>query len=115
MSGTKSSPAYVVAILANIVPHAEVEEYLDRVQDTLTPFSGRYLVHGGELEVVEHPWSGSLVVIEFPSRADATSWYESPAYQDILPLRTEHMDSALVIVDGVPEGYVSNAASSSVT
>ncbi|GCD97005.1 DUF1330 domain-containing protein [Embleya hyalina] len=114
MTEVNVPPAYVVAILANVAPHAEVDEYLDRVQDTLAPFSGRYLVHGGESEVLEHPWTGSLVVIAFPSRAAAISWYESPAYRDIIALRTAHMDSSLVIVDGVPEGYVSGATSTSV-
>ena len=33
-----------------------------------------------------------MVVIEFPDRDHALEWYDSPAYQAILPLRTENTD-----------------------
>ena len=35
----------------------------------------------------------------------AHAWYDSPAYQEILPLRTENSDGATIIVEGVDEGY----------
>jgi hypothetical protein len=44
-------------------------------------------------------------VIEFPDRDAAVRWYESPAYQAILPLRTNNIDGATLVFDGVPEGY----------
>jgi uncharacterized protein (DUF1330 family) len=42
-----------------------------------------------------------MVVIQFPDRASATEWYASAAYQQILPLRTEHAASTVFLVDGV--------------
>ena len=35
----------------------------------------------------------------------------SPAYQEILPLRTENSDGATIIVEGVDEGYRAAASS----
>ena len=62
-------------------------------------------MHGGKLTPAEGEWPGDLVIIEFPSREDAVGWYDSPAYQEILPLRTEHSDSMACLVEGVPAGY----------
>ena len=45
--------------------------------------------------------AGAVIVIEFPDRASASAWYESPAYQEILPLRTDNADSTAILVDGV--------------
>jgi uncharacterized protein (DUF1330 family) len=69
------------------------------------PFEGRFLVHGAEPEVLEGPWADNTVVIVFPDRERAHGWYHSPAYQEILPLRTENSESAAIIVEGVPEDY----------
>lgn len=97
--------AYALAHLRNPNLHPEVLEYLEKIQATLDPFSGRFLVHGGEVQVMEGEWSGTLVVIEFPSVSQARAWYESPAYQEILPLRTNNIDGDAIIVEGVEPGH----------
>jgi Domain of unknown function (DUF1330) len=43
--------------------------------------------------------------IEFPSMAEARSWYDSAAYQRILPLRTDHIRSDTILVEGVEPGH----------
>ncbi|GDY56085.1 hypothetical protein SVIO_067080 [Streptomyces violaceusniger] len=45
--------AYAFAHLHGRSPHPDVIEYLERIQATLDPFHGRFLIHGGTLEVVE--------------------------------------------------------------
>lgn len=97
--------AFAIARLHTRRSHPDVIAYLERIQDTLDPFSGRFLVHGGEQEVLEGNWDGSVVVIEFPGLAEARDWYRSPAYQEILALRTEHIDGDVLLVAGVPPGY----------
>ncbi|WP_437115336.1 DUF1330 domain-containing protein [Streptomyces flaveolus] len=37
--------------------------------------------------------------------AEARAWYASPAYQEILRLRTDHIDGDVVLVEGVGVGY----------
>jgi hypothetical protein len=44
-------------------------------------------------------------VIGFPDLAAARAWYDSPAYREILPLRTRNSDGVTLLVDGVPDGY----------
>ncbi|CDR07243.1 DUF1330 domain-containing protein [Streptomyces iranensis] len=98
--------AYALAHLHGRTPHPDAIEYLERIQGTLDPFHGRFLIHGDTLEVVEGEWPGSVVLIEFPGgMADAREWYASPAYQDILTLRTDHTDGDVILADGVGPGY----------
>ena len=98
-------PAYAVAHLHDPQINADVLEYLERIQATLDPFGGRFLVHGPTVEVREGKWPGTIVILEFPAADNARSWYESPAYQPILPLRTNHIQGDTIIVDGVPPDY----------
>jgi uncharacterized protein (DUF1330 family) len=98
-------PAYAVAHMRSVNIGPAIVEYLERIDATLEPFGGRFLVHGGKAEVLEGSWSGHLIVIEFPDRARAKAWYESPAYQEILRLRTDNSESDTFFVDGVSEGH----------
>ena len=93
--------AYGIAHLRNVNVGPEIVEYLQRVDATLEPFGGRFIIHGGEKDVLEGNWPGDVIVIEFPDRANAREWYDSPAYREILALRTDHSDGDLMIVDGV--------------
>ena len=97
--------AYAVAHLRSVDQNAEIVDYLRRIDATLDPFDGRFAVHGTLPEVLEGEWPGVLVVIAFPDLPTARAWYDSPAYQEILPLRTRNADGVTFLVDGVPEGY----------
>ncbi|WP_341719292.1 DUF1330 domain-containing protein [Micromonospora sp. FIMYZ51] len=98
-------PAFALAHLHNPQVNEDILRYLGRIQATLEPFGGRFLAHGPEVTVLEGDWPGSLVILEFPDRDQALAWYESPAYQEILPLRTRHISGSAIIFDGVPPDY----------
>ena len=93
--------AYAVAHMRQVTMGPAVVEYLQRIDATLAPFGGRFIVHGGEVEVLVGSWSGFLIVIEFPDRGRADAWYHSDAYQRIVALRTDHSESDVVLADGV--------------
>ncbi len=97
--------AYGIAHLRPTEMHEDVIEYIDRIQDTLDPFGGRFRVHMAEVEVLEGAWPGTVVIIEFPDMAAAKAWYASPAYAEILPLRTRHVEADIILVEGVPADY----------
>ena len=80
-------PAYVIA--GNNVADAEtMQEYARQVPATLEPFGGRFLVRGGQFEVMEGAWdTARVVVIEFPDLDHARGWYHSDAYQAIIQKR----------------------------
>ncbi|PWJ87213.1 uncharacterized protein (DUF1330 family) [Mesorhizobium loti] len=80
--------AYAVAHMRQATMGPQIVEYLHRIDATLESFGGRFLVHGGDVEVIENDWPGHLIIIEFPDRQHVHGWYNSPAYQAILALRT---------------------------
>ena len=94
-------PAYAVAHMRQVTMGPAVVEYLQRIDATLAPFGGRFIVHGAEVEILEGSWPGFLIVIEFPDRDRASAWYNSAAYQEIVTLRTDNSESDVVMVDGV--------------
>ena len=98
MGGFRS---YAVAHLETVAVGPEVGEDLARIDATLEPFGGRFLVHGARAEVVEGPWQGDLVVIGFPDAAGARAWYSSAAYQEIVGLRTGSSTGWAVLVEGI--------------
>ncbi|MFE9039393.1 DUF1330 domain-containing protein [Streptomyces sp. NPDC012421] len=96
--------------MANLSPKPvldpEVLDYMERIQATLDPFGGRFLVHGApRREVLEGAWPGAVVLIAFPDFDTARAWYDSEPYQALLPLRTRHMAGDILLIDGTPDGY----------
>jgi hypothetical protein len=41
----------------------------------------------------------------FPGIVEARAWWDSPAYQEIAPLRSRHIEGEIILVEGVPEDY----------
>ena len=94
-------PAYVLADVTVTDPPA-MEEYRKQVPATLAKYGGRFLVRGGAHQTVEGDWKPArLVVIEFPSLADARRWYDSEEYRGPKALRMRAGRTSVVIVDGV--------------
>jgi uncharacterized protein (DUF1330 family) len=98
--------SYAVGILNDVDVGPAVVEYLQLIDATLAPFDGHFIVHGGEKSVLEGADPGTLIVIEFPDRTSAERWYASPAYRDIMPLRTQHSNSTVFLIDGVDREHL---------
>ena len=98
-------PAYAIAHLHDVDMGPEIVDYLQAIDATLRPQAGRFLVHGSAVDVREGPFDGDVIVIAFPHRQAAIDWYESAAYQEILPLRVANSTGWVVIVDGAPADH----------
>ncbi|WP_269858191.1 DUF1330 domain-containing protein [Streptomyces sp. RPT161] len=107
-------PAYAIAHLQEAAPHPEIAEYIERITSTFEPYGGHFLVHATSHEVKEGSWPGHVVVIGFPGIAEARAWWDSPAYQEIAPLRSRHIVGDIILVEGVPEGYDPAATANSI-
>ncbi|MRH86676.1 DUF1330 domain-containing protein [Nocardia sp. SYP-A9097] len=92
-------PGYAIAHLHDVDVNAGIVEYLERIDSTLAPFGGKFLVHGGNQLAMEGPANGIAVVIEFPDYQAVQDWYRSPAYQAILPLRTENALGTAILAE----------------
>jgi uncharacterized protein (DUF1330 family) len=96
---------FAVARLYDVEFGPAIIEYLGRIDDTLEPFGGRFVLHGGPVEKIEGDWTGDLVAIAFPDRAAARAWYASEPYQAILPLRIDHSHGDVIFIDAVSDGH----------
>ena len=102
-------PAYFVAELETTNP-AGMEAYRAAVPATLAQYGGRFVVRGGTSELIEGgPEPKRIVILEFADAAAIKRWYNSPEYQEILPLRTDNAISDLVLVDAVASDFTSRA------
>jgi uncharacterized protein (DUF1330 family) len=87
---------------------AAMGPYLEKAFDTITAHGGKLLARTNNIDVRESThgvgWKPSrILIIEFPSMEDAKAWYESPEYQEILPIRLNFGKDNMVIVEGLPE------------
>jgi uncharacterized protein (DUF1330 family) len=87
------------------IPTEDELAYLEHVEAAVAPYDGKWLAINAQVQVVEGAWPGSVVLMEFPDMAKAKEWYESADYQKILPRRTTHSISDLILVDGVGPGF----------
>ena len=92
---------YIIAQL-EVTDAESFERYREVVPEVIARHGGRYLVRGGTLEVLEGDWPAPrLVVVAFDSYEAAKSFYNSEAYQEILPLRTAASRGNVIVVAGV--------------
>ncbi|MDW3204469.1 MAG: DUF1330 domain-containing protein [Alphaproteobacteria bacterium] len=98
-------PTLAIAAITDVNFGNGIVDYLRRIDDTMEPFGGRYLVHGGPKAVLEGDWPGDVVILEFPDRTSAEDWYASDAYRAIRPLRTENSKGDVILIDTVAPGH----------
>ena len=79
---------------------AAYEAYRQANAAAFAKYGGRFLIRGGDQDVVEGQMRPRSVVIEFASRADAEACYRSPEYQAALALRRPASSADIAIVDG---------------
>ncbi|CAN1517643.1 COG5470 Uncharacterized conserved protein [Rhabdaerophilaceae bacterium] len=101
-----AKPAYAIARLWNVRLGPGIVEYLNRIDATLQPFCGRFIVHGPAIERVEGAWpEGDLIIIGFPDTERLKAWYVSADYAAIKALRTDHSEGELIFVEGVSDKH----------
>jgi uncharacterized protein (DUF1330 family) len=88
--------AHVVGLIT--VKDSEIwAEYRSKVPETLAPWGGELVFRGKQVAALSgqnpHP---DIVVIRFPSVAAVNSWFSSPAYQSLIPLRQQAADVVLL-------------------
>lgn len=93
-------PAYFIARIEVTDPD-DYATYASQTPGLAERFGGRYIVKGGPMTQLEGTGPARHVVVEFPDRASAEAWYNSPEYQAILPIAQRAGQRDLVIVEGV--------------
>lgn len=92
---------------AYLIGHIRVKEpdlwkvYVQGVAESLTPYGAEILFRGTLAKVLvgEHPYHNT-VVIKFPDQAALQNWYDSKAYQELIPIRDQAADVAILSYNG---------------
>ncbi|WP_167730469.1 DUF1330 domain-containing protein [Terasakiella sp. SH-1] len=85
-----------------ILDPALFQKYVDGHQKTLEPFGGRFLVAGGNFDVIEGDWTPKTVVIhEWPNREAFQKWYNSDDYTPWKQIRHQAAKANVIVVDGL--------------
>ena len=92
--------AYVI-VEVDVTDSALFQEYAKGVPATIAAHGGKYIVRGGAVETKEGGWAPKrVVVLEFPSMAQARKWYDSPEYKPLLAMRLKAANAKLIFVEG---------------
>ena len=84
--GTDSA-AYVIGHIS-VLDEAKWAEYRSQVPATLAPWGAELLLRARKAKVLGGAHRHSdVVVIRFPDLAAADGWFNSAAYQSLIPLR----------------------------
>jgi len=95
-------PAYVINDM-EVTDPVTFDEYRRLSPATVAQYGGRFLARGGATEPLEGGWEPRrLVILEFPSVAQAKAWIDSPEYAPARALRQASAKSRMVVTEGVP-------------
>ena len=78
-----------------------MRDYAPKVAGTREPYGGRF-VTSGKLTALEGNVPQRFVIIGFDSVGKARGWYDSAAYQQLVPIRQKTARSTLFIAEGRP-------------
>jgi len=92
-------PAYYIAEFELTDPEG-IRPYSAAVESTFAPFGGKYAVRGGKVDSLEGEPMRRVIMIAFPSFAQAQAWYASPSYKEIMPIRHSSAKSRTFIMEG---------------
>jgi len=96
-------PAYIIAEVQ--VTDADTwKQYLAALPGTLAPYKTRTLARANPVALdTSAPPAGSLVIIAFNNMEDVKAFWNSPAYQAIIPLRNKSAMTRVYAVEGVSQ------------
>jgi uncharacterized protein (DUF1330 family) len=94
-------PAYFVAIRDQTKDSAALEAYGNEARNSMAGHKMTPRALYGRQVNLEGPSAEGIVILEFPTVAEAEAWYHSPAYQKAIPLRQRGGDYRVYITEGV--------------
>ena len=99
---TAAPPAYVIAEV-QVTDADTFKQYLAALPGTLAPYKVRTLARANPVALDSStPRAGSLVVLAFDNMDDVKAWWNSPAYQAIIPLREKSAKTRVYAIQGLP-------------
>ena len=91
-------PVYIVSRV-NITDKERMAGYMAAAPATVEAHGGRYIVRTGDIEVLEGDQTcDRVVVLEFPTRAQALDWYQSQDYRPLRDVRWSAAQASIMLV-----------------
>lgn len=75
-------------------------DYLAAAQPAFERFGAKFIVRGGQFELIEGHTRDRNVVVEFADHETAMACYRSAEYQRAKTIRQQHADADFIIVEG---------------
>jgi len=92
--------AYLIVRIA-ITDWSRYREYTARTPAVVAQYGGRFIVRGGEMETLEGPdETRRVVVIEFPTLAQAKTFFQSAEYTRVKQYREGAANGEFLAIAG---------------
>lgn len=92
---------YFVLDIEKVSNQQKMAEYSQRGVESIKQYGGKLVVIGGAPETVEGNWQPhGVAILEFEDKAHFKRWYDSPEYQEVIPLRLQSTDSRAMLLQG---------------
>jgi uncharacterized protein (DUF1330 family) len=93
--------AYVISEI-EVLDEERYEVYKQLAPPLIAAYGGRYVARGGAVETLEGEWPAKrIVILEFPSAAQAKAWWSSTEYARAKDLRQATTRTRMILVEGL--------------
>jgi uncharacterized protein (DUF1330 family) len=93
-------PAYII-VEVKINDPVQYEDYKKLTPISLAKYQGKFIVRGGKSEALEGGWDPQrVVVLEFPNKELARSWWASGDYAPAKAIRQRTAETKMILVEG---------------
>ena len=93
--------AYVIAF-ATVENREKLQAYSAAAGATIAPAGGALLARTKVLDTLAGSFSAdAALILKFDSAQAARAWYESPEYQQLIPMRDDAMSANFLLVEDV--------------
>ena len=93
--------AYIIASI-HVTDPEKYKNYMALSPGAVAAAGGKFIVRGGNLEILEGDWSRPrIVIIQWPTRDAAKAFYDSALYSAARAAREGAAEFSMIVVDGV--------------
>ena len=92
---------YVVTVYKTIKDEVVLKNYAIKAREAINKYKGKFLVRGGKKITTEGDDSPRTIVIEFPSFAEAETFFYSKEYQEAHAILKDTVVRHHQIIEGI--------------
>ena len=90
---------FFVISTTRVVDEARYKKYIELARPILESYGAEYILQSGNI-IASKDWDAArIVIIRFDSKAKMDECFQSPEYQEIVPLREGSIESRFVMVE----------------